>query len=230
MDKSARQVPQNRLLAYLTRADYLRLSEHLEEVPLTYRTSLYRANVPIDYVYFLEEGVASLVNTMRKGTSVEVGTAGNEGMVGLPIVFGDQQSPMNVYMQVPGYGFRMKASTLSAELNRNTRLRTALLHYAHAFFNQVAQSAACAHLHPLEQRCCRWLLMTHDRMRTDEFRLTHEFLAMMLGVQAGWCNSGAGSVAESGADLARSSPHRNLRPSWPRASFLRVLSSDEGRV
>ena len=74
-------------------------------------------------------------STMRKGTSVEVGTAGNEGMVGLPIVFGDQQSPMNVYMQVPGRGLRLKASTLSAELNRNTRLRTALLHYAHAFFN-----------------------------------------------------------------------------------------------
>ena len=97
--------------------------------------------MPIDYVYFLEEGVASLVNTMRKGTSVEVGTAGNEGMVGLPIVFGDQQSPMNVYMQVPGRGLRLKASTLSGELNRNTRLRTALLHYAHAFFNQVAQSS-----------------------------------------------------------------------------------------
>ena len=134
MDKSARQIQQNRLLAYLSHADYLRLSEHLVEVPLPYRMPLSRANVPIEHVYFLEDGVASIVNTMRKGTSVEVGTAGNEGMVGLPIVFGDQQSPMNVYMQVPGCGLRMKASTLSAELNRNTKLRTALLHYAHAFF------------------------------------------------------------------------------------------------
>ena len=92
MDKNERFSSRNRLLAYLTRVDYLRLNEHLEEVSLAYRASLYRANVPIDYVYFLEEGVASLVNTMRKGTSVEVGTAGNEGMVGLPIVFGDQQS------------------------------------------------------------------------------------------------------------------------------------------
>ena len=198
MDRSERQNPQNRLLAYLSAADYLRLSEHLEEVPLPYRASLHRANVPIEHVYFLEEGVASLVNTMRKGTSVEVGTAGNEGMVGLPIVFGDQQSPMNVYMQVPGRGLKMKASTLSAELNRNTRLRTALLHYAHAFFNQVAQSAACAHLHSLEQRCCRWLLMTHDRMPTDEFHLTHEFLAMMLGVRRAGVTVALGALQRAG--------------------------------
>ena len=137
-------------------------------------------------------------STMRKGTSVEVGTAGNEGMVGLPIVFGDQQSPMNVYMQVPGRGLRLKASTLSGELNRNTRLRTALLHYAHAFFNQVAQSAACAHLHSLEQRCCRWLLMTHDRMPTDEFQLTHEFLAMMLGVRRAGVTVALGALQRAG--------------------------------
>ena len=198
MDKSARRFPQNRLLAYLSHADYLRLSEHLVEVPLPYRMPLSRANVPIEHVYFLEDGVASIVNTMRKGTSVEVGTAGNEGMVGLPIVFGDQQSPMNVYMQVPGCGLRMKASTLSAELNRNTRLRTALLHYAHAFFNQVAQSAACAHLHSLEQRCCRWLLMTHDRMPTDEFQLTHEFLAMMLGVRRAGVTVALGALQKKG--------------------------------
>ena len=120
---------------------------------------------------------------MRKGTGVEVGTAGSEGMVGLPVVFGDQQSPMTVYMQVAGRGLRMKASILSRELDLNKSLRTALLHYAHAFFNQVAQSAACAHLHSLDQRCCRWLLMTHGHMQTDEFQLTHEFFAMMLGVR-----------------------------------------------
>jgi CRP-like cAMP-binding protein len=192
------QFPQNRLLAYLKPADYQRLSEHLEAVPLAYRMPLSLANVPIASVYFLEEGVASIVNTMRKGNSVEVGTAGNEGMVGLPIVFGDKQSPMNVYMQVAGCGLKMKASILSRELTQNTRLRTALLHYAHAFFNQVAQSAACAHLHSLEQRCCRWLLMTHDRMRTDELQLTHEFLAMMLGVRRAGVTVALGALQKKG--------------------------------
>jgi hypothetical protein len=113
-------IQQNRLLAYLKRAYHLR-REHLEEVPLEYRAPLYQANVPIEYVYFLEEGVASLVITMRKGAAVEVGTIGNEGMVGLPVVLGDKRTPGNCYMQVPGRGLRMKAGNLSAEMDHNNR-------------------------------------------------------------------------------------------------------------
>ena len=83
-------------------------------------------------------------------------------------------------------------------MNRNTRLRTALLHYAHAFFNQVAQSAACNQFHSIEQRCCRWMLMTHDRMHSDEFLLTQEFLAMMLGVQRTGVTAAAGALQRAG--------------------------------
>jgi CRP-like cAMP-binding protein len=101
----------------------------------------------------------------------------------LPILLGDQQAPTSVYMQVPGVGLRMKASLFNEELLQSASLRTAMHHYVHAFFNQVAQSAACAHFHSLEQRCCRWLLMTHDRMQSDQFLLTQEFLGMMLGVR-----------------------------------------------
>jgi CRP-like cAMP-binding protein len=155
-------------------------------------------NKPTEFVYFLETGVSSLVNTMANGGASQVGTIGNEGFVGLPILLDDQQAPTSVYMQVPGAGLRMKASLFKEELRHSASLRTAMLHYAHAFFNQVVQSAACAHFHPLEQRCCRWLLMTHDRMQTDEFLLTQEFLGMMLGVRRASVTAAARALQSSG--------------------------------
>jgi CRP-like cAMP-binding protein len=173
----------NRLLNLLTHEDYERLRPHLQPAVLDYRKSLYRADAPIEFVWFVESGVASLVNTMVNGDAAEVGTIGNEGVVGLPLLFGDIQAPTDVYVQVPGTGVRMNAALFSRELARSASMRRVMLHYAHAFFNQVAQSAACNQLHSLRQRCCRWLLMTHDRMQSDEFLLTQEFLAMMLGVQ-----------------------------------------------
>jgi len=138
------------------------------------------------------------VNTMANGDAAEVGTIGNEGVVGLPLVLGDDRAPTGVYVQVPGAGLRMKASVFSREMARSALMRTVMLHYAHAFFNQVAQSAACNQFHSLEQRCCRWLLMTHDRMHSDEFLLTQEFLAMMLGVQRTGVTAAAGALQRAG--------------------------------
>ncbi|MGE4063672.1 MAG: Crp/Fnr family transcriptional regulator [Rhodospirillaceae bacterium] len=184
--------PVNRLLASLNPGDYKRLRPHLEAVTLRYKQPLYDAQEAIEFVYFLETGVASLVNVMLNGDAAEVGTIGNEGFVGLPVMYGDKQAPSNVYMQVPGTGHRMNAALFWKELERSDTLRIQTLRYAHAFFNQVAQSAACAHFHPLEKRCCRWLLMTHDRMQTDEFPLTQEFLAMMLGVRRAGVTIAAG--------------------------------------
>ena len=184
----------NRLLALLPRTDYERLSPHLEHTALKYRQSLYRAYRPIGFVYFIETGVGSLVNTMANGDAAEVGTIGNEGVVGLPLILQDERSPTSVYVQVPGSGLRMKASLFRKELSRSASMRTVMLHYAHAFFNQVAQSAACNQFHSLEQRCCRWLLMTHDRMGSNEFLLTQELLAMMLGVQRTGVTAAAGAL------------------------------------
>jgi CRP-like cAMP-binding protein len=188
----------NRLLGLLPPRDYQRLRPHLHRIPLVYKQSLYRAKKPIEFVYFIETGVGSLVNTMKKGDAAEVGTIGNEGVVGLPIVFGDNRAPTNVYVQVPGVGLRMKATLFEKKLRQSDSMRTVMLHYAHAFFNQVAQSAACNHFHSLEQRCCRWLLMTHDRMHSDEFLLTQEFLAMMLGVQRTGVTAAAGALQRAG--------------------------------
>ncbi len=188
----------NRLLGLLTFRDYNRLSAHLRPVELEYRQSLYRAHKPIGFVYFIETGVGSLVNSMANGQAAEVGTIGNEGMVGLPLILGDDRAPTNVYVQVPGAGLRMKASLFRKELARSASMRTVMLRYVHAFFNQVAQSAACNQFHSLEQRCCRWLLMTHDRMQSDEFLLTQEFLAMMLGVQRTGVTIAASALQRAG--------------------------------
>jgi CRP-like cAMP-binding protein len=196
--RTAADPPVNRLLGLLAPGDYARLRAYLEPIELAYRQSLYRAHKPSGFVYFIESGVGSLVNTMANGDAAEVGTIGNEGMVGLPLLFGDDRAPTSVYVQVPGAGLRMSAARFRKEFARSASMRAVMLHYAHAFFNQVAQSAACNQFHSLEQRCCRWLLMTHDRMKSDAFLLTQEFLAMMLGVQRTGVSAAASSLQRAG--------------------------------
>jgi CRP-like cAMP-binding protein len=180
----------NRILTLLRREDRERLHPHLEPVVLEYRRPLYNASERIEFVY--------LVHTMASGQAAEVGTIGNEGFVGLPILLGDDRGPTSVYVQVPGAGLRMRVEIFREELERSGPLRGTMLRYAHAFFNQVAQSAACAHFHSLDQRCCRWLLMTRDRMPSDHFLLTQEFLAMMLGVRRAGVTVAAGALQRAG--------------------------------
>jgi CRP-like cAMP-binding protein len=188
----------NRLLSLLSNSDYERLRPHLSQVVFDYKKSLYEASRPIEQVYFPIDGVASLVITTADGASAEVGTIGNEGFVGLPVCLGDDDAPSSVYVQVPGTALSMDARIFRGELDRSPTLNLIMLRYAHAFFNQVAQSAACAHLHRVEQRCCRWLLMTRDRMPTGNFLLTHEFLGMMLGVRRTTVTDVMGSLQKAG--------------------------------
>ena len=188
----------NRLLSLLSDNDYERLRPHLSPVVLDYRKSLYEASRPIEHVYFPIDGVASLVITTSDGASAEVGTIGNEGFVGLPVCLGDRDAPSSVYVQVPGTALRIDARIFRGELERSPTLNLVMLRYAHAFFNQVAQSAACAHLHRVEQRCCRWLLMTRDRMPSGDFLLTHEFLGMMLGVRRTTVTDVMGALQKAG--------------------------------
>lgn len=194
----SQDIQQNRLLGSLPSEVYARLRPHLIPVNLEYRCSLYEPDKTIYYVYFLETGVASLVNTMKNGQAAEVGTIGNEGVVGIPVLFGDTSSPTSVYMQVEGGGLKIKESVFREVLRESEHLRRSMLHYAHAFFNQVAQTAACNLFHPLEQRCSRWLLTTRDRMQCDDFPLTQEFLAMMLGVQRTGVTHAAANLQRAG--------------------------------
>ncbi len=188
----------NRLLSLLSDDDYERLRPHLSHVVFDYRKSLYEASRPIEHVYFPIDGVASLVITTADGASAEVGTIGSEGMVGLPVCLGDSDAPSSVYVQVPGTALQIDARIFRGEFERNPTLNLIILRYAHAFFNQVAQSAACAHLHRAEQRCCRWLLMTRDRMPSGDFLLTQEFLGMMLGVRRTTVTDVMGGLQKAG--------------------------------
>jgi len=184
----------NRLLDLLEPADFDLLRPHLKRMPLEYRQPLIEPNHPICTVYFPLSGVASLVNTMANGAAAEVGTIGNEGMVGVPVLFRDKLGPTSVYVQVPGETLHMPAAELANVLVGSHRMHVVMLHYAHALFNQVTQLAACNRLHHIEQRCCRWLLMTHDRVQTDKFLLTQEFLGMMLGVRRTSVTAAASSL------------------------------------
>src|SRR6266700_451026 len=165
----------NQLLAYLPQEDQEHLLQFLEPVSLEYKRPLYSADERIEFVHFIESGVGSLVCTMADGQAAEVGTIGNEGLIGLPVLLGDNRAPSSMFVQVPGTGLRMRARAFRELLDQSQRMRAALLRYTHVFFNHIALTAACAHFHSLEQRCCRWLLMTHDRMPSDTFLLTHEF-------------------------------------------------------
>src|SRR5687768_13178886 len=135
---------------------------------------------------------------MRNGDAVECGTIGNEGLVGFPVLMEDYESPSEVYMQVPGSGLAIETGVFRRAVESSLKMQTVFHRYAHAFFNQVAQSAACAHLHRLEQRCCRWLLMTRDRMPSGDFLLTQEFLGMMLGVRRTSVTDVMGSLQRAG--------------------------------
>jgi CRP-like cAMP-binding protein len=188
----------NRLLAFLPQEDQERLRQFLEPVELEYKRPLYNADERIEFVHFIESGVGSLVCTMADGQAAEVGTIGNEGLIGLPVVLGDERAPSSMYVQVPGRALRMRAAAFREQLRQSGRMRAVLLRYTHVFFNHIALTAACAHFHSLEQRCCRWLLMTHDRMPSDTFLLTHEFLAMMLGVRRAGVSVAAGALQRAG--------------------------------
>lgn len=175
--------PKNRLLAALPLEEYERLVSNLETVSLTLKQVLYEPNVPIQHVYFPNHGVVSLVNFMEDGTVVEIATVGNEGMLGIPVFLGVDKSPQQAFIQIPGDSMRMKADVFKNEVNRGGPLQSLVQRYTQALFNQIAQSAACNRIHSIEERCCRWLLMTRDRVGSDQFLLTQEFLSQMLGVR-----------------------------------------------
>jgi len=173
----------NRLLAALPQEEYKRLLPHMEAVYMAFKQVLYDVNEPIEYVYFPENGVVSLLTIMENGSAVEVATIGNEGMVGLPVFLGAGTIPGQAFSQVPGESMRMRSEVFKREVTPGSPLHNLLHRYTQALFNQIAQSAACNRLHSIEERCCRWLLITHDRVGSDVFPLTHEFLSQMLGVR-----------------------------------------------
>ena len=188
----------NSLLTALEPAEYSQLLDGAESVHLPLRTVLYEANGPIAHVFFLERGVASIIAPVGDGVSVEVGTVGNEGFIGLPLLFGADREPNKAFIQIADGGVRVTAAVFQTSVAASAPLRALLLRYAQSYLSQVSQSSACNRAHSIEERCARWLLMTHDRVAADEFPLTQEFLALMLGVRRAGVTVAAGMLQKAG--------------------------------
>ncbi|MFL6228232.1 MAG: Crp/Fnr family transcriptional regulator [Pyrinomonadaceae bacterium] len=178
---SSNNFPRNNILSALPEDESARMRRHLDYVEFRRGEVIYEPNEPIRHVYFPFRSTISLVAVMEDGTEVEVGVCGGEGMVGLPLVLGTDIAPLRALVQIPDGGMKMRADAFVEELAQCPELRRHLLRYAQAFFIQAAQTAACNRLHPLEGRLARWLLVCHDRTRSDNLPLTHEFMATMLG-------------------------------------------------
>jgi CRP-like cAMP-binding protein len=188
----------NRLLAAIPPEEYQRLLPHLKPVYLEYKQILYQPNEPINYVYFPNNGVVSLLTIMENGEAIEVGTVGNEGMIGLPLFLEANTIPGQALAQIPGEAFQMRADIFKREVAPASPLFKMLQSYTQALFNQIAQSAACNRLHSIEERFCRWMLMTQDRVGSNEFPLTHEFLGEMLGVRRASVSVVAATIQKAG--------------------------------
>ena len=173
----------NQLLAALPADVYLRLQPHLEKVTLKLRQVLYEAGDPINDVYFPHLALLSIVSNLKGGYSVEVGMVGGEGIVSTSAFMGGDTIPHRVIVQGSGGAMKMSAAELREEFNRGGPLQTLLLRYTQTLHIQVSQTAACNRLHSIDERLARWLLMTHDRVKTDQMDLTQEFLSTMLGVE-----------------------------------------------
>ena len=189
---------ENRLLARLPPEDYKRLLPRLKLVPLEFKQILYEARSPMDYAYFPSRGVVSAVAVMEDGRAIEVATVGDEGMVGLPLLVGAKTTANRVIVQVPGEALRMETRVFQEEMKLGGPLYGMVQRYTQAMINQISQSTVCNHRHSVEERMCRWLLMSHDRGGADEFPLTHEFLAQMLGVCRPTLTSVAGTLQKAG--------------------------------
>lgn len=189
---------ENRLLATLPRDEYERLLPDLETVSLPHRLVVYAPNEAIEYVYFPKNCVISLIIFMEDGSGVEVGTVGNEGMAGIPVFLGADSIPSDAFCQVPGDALRMRADVFKNKVTPGSPLHYLLQRYTQTLLNQIAQTAACNSVHLIEKRCCRWLLMTHDRVGRDEFALTQEYLAQMLGVRRASVSAVATTLQDAG--------------------------------
>ncbi|WP_375510204.1 Crp/Fnr family transcriptional regulator [uncultured Nostoc sp.] len=198
LDKNALEQPANKLLAALPASDYQRLVPHLKLVPLSNRQVLYQTGEPITQVYFPNKAVVSIVTTMKDGSTVEVGLVSNEGMVGMPVILGDTTTITNAVVQIPDTAMQIDAAILRSEFNRGAVLQSLLLCYMQGVYTQIVQESACNRLHQLEERLARWLLTVSDRLESNEFPLTQEFISQILGVHSAGVSEAVSTLRQAG--------------------------------
>jgi CRP-like cAMP-binding protein len=190
--------PKNNLLKSLPDLDRARLAPDLEPCAFPHAEILYHPGEAMPYVYFPDRGVISAVTLLEGGEAVEAFTVGNEGFMGTGVFLGQTESTLQAIVQVVGDGHRMKSTAFTEHLAESAALRKAVASYVNVLMSTITQGLACNSLHPIEQRCARWLLLTHDRVESDTFGLTQEFLAQMLGVRRASVNLAARMLQQAG--------------------------------
>jgi CRP-like cAMP-binding protein len=189
---------QNRLLAALPSAVFTRWLPQLEPVDLPLARVLYESGVALDHLYFPTTSIISLLYVMENGASAEIGVVGNEGAVGISLFMGGQTTPSRAVVQSGGDGFRLRAAVLMEEFNQGGPVLHLLLRYTQALITQMAQTAVCNRHHSLDQQLCRWLLLSLDRLNSNQLVMTQELIANMLGVRREGVTEAAGRLQQAG--------------------------------
>lgn len=189
---------ENRLLAMLPSEEYERLRPHLQDTLFTLSEVIYESGGQQRYIYFPSTSIISLLYLMENGSSAEIGVVGNEGVVGIALFMGGNTMPNRAVVQSAGAGVRMKKEILQEEFARGSTFQRLLLRYTQALITQMAQTAVCNRLHTVEQQLCRWLLLSRDRLKTDELVMTQELIANMLGVRRQGVTLAAHRLQEQG--------------------------------
>jgi CRP-like cAMP-binding protein len=198
-NSTSNDLTENRLLAALPVEEYERLLPQLQHVDFSLGEVVYEFGAQLDYVYFPTNSIISLLYTMENGSSAEMGLTGNDGVVGIALFMGGGTMPNRAVVQSAGAAVRMKAKLLQDEFARGGNFQQLLLRYTQALITQISQTAVCNRLHSVEQQLCRWLLLSHDRLKTDELIMTQELIADMLGVRREGVTVAAGRLQDAGA-------------------------------
>jgi CRP-like cAMP-binding protein len=190
--------PSNKLLAALPPHIFKRLQAGLESVPLKLGASVYEAGGRQAYVYFPTDAIVSLLYVMKNGASAEIAVVGNEGLVGIALFMGGESTPGRAVVQSAGDAYRLSSKVLKREFDAGGALQHLLLRYTQALITQMAQTAACNRHHSIEQQLCRWLLLSLDRLPTNELTMTQELIANTIGVRREGVTEAAGKLQDAG--------------------------------
>ena len=189
---------QNHLIAALPTEEWKRLSVHMELVYMPLGDVLYESGTQLRHVYFPTTSIVSLLYVMADGRSAEIAVVGNEGIIGVALFMGGETMPNRAVVQSAGYAYRLQGQVLKQEFNRAVELQHLLLRYTQALLTQMAQTAVCNRHHSVDQQLCRWLLLSLDRLTSNEMIVTHELIASMLGVRRETISEAAGKLRKAG--------------------------------
>jgi CRP-like cAMP-binding protein len=189
---------QNHLLDALPANDFERIAPHLELIPMKLGDVLYEPGAKLRYVYFPTTSIVSLLYVMKDGASAEIAIVGNEGILGISLFMGGETTPSRAVVQSAGHGFRLRSQLLKNEFGRFGPTLHLLLRYTQALITQMSQTAVCNRHHSVDQQLCRWLLLSLDRLASNELTMTQELIANMLGVRREGVTEAAGKLQDAG--------------------------------